>query len=270
MNEHDINLEVIKTKAYRASFLSRYYIPFGDFSGFLKKKKEIILFSGNEIEKFNNHDMIRIYHITKETVDDLRKRYRVLNPNKSTTIITKLDKEYFLLNGSVNKEKRNVINKYVKNNPISIQSLPNSTQEVKEFLKYWKEKRKVKYNEKMMFTGYDLNFITKYLEMFKDNLITKFYYYQSKLVGMTIIEKVDDNFYNLLIRKADPELSQLTYYIDFSSFKEIFEKSDKSVIINLGIDSGDKGIHEYKTKKFPVCKEIITYNIKISFKKKEK
>jgi hypothetical protein len=83
---------------------------------------------------------------------------------------------------------------------------------------------------------------------------------------MTIIEKVNDTFYNLLIRKSNPDFSQLSYFIDFSSFKEIFENSDKdSIIFNLGVDGNDKGIHEYKTKKFPVLMEIRTYNIKIDF-----
>jgi hypothetical protein len=266
MNAEEINLDLIKTNAYRASLLSRTYQPFNEFAGFIKHKKEIILFSEKDIEKYEGFENVKVYHVSKEVVDELKNRYKFLSSYNYKSVITELDKEYFQMNGSANKEKRNVINKYIKNIPLEVQSLPNSIDEVKEFLKEWKDKRKHKYNEKMMFTGYDLNFVINYLYLFKENLISKFYYFNSKLVGMTIIEKVNDNFYNLLKRKYNPDFSQLCYFIDFSSFKEIFENSGKdSIILNLGVDGNDKGIHEYKTKKFPILMEIKTYNIKIDF-----
>lgn len=266
MNLNNITLDDIKTKPYRASFLSRNYVPFNDFSGFIKSKNQIILYSENMIEKFKNHESVRLYHVSKEEVEKVKSRYKIKSSYYNTSIITKLGSEYFTLSGKANKEKRNVMNRFNINIPLSIQEHPNSIEEVKLFLKDWKCKRKVKYNEMLMFTGYDLNFIKKYLIKFKDNLITKFYYLNSKLVGFTIIEKVNDNFYNLLIRKVDPSISQLTYYIDYSTFCEIYENTGQDLVVNLGID-GDKGIHAYKTKKFPVCQEIKTYNIKVIFNK---
>ena len=266
MNEQDITLDLFKTIPYRASMLSKTYIPFNNYSGFSKHRNEIVLFNDDNIEKFRKYENLRIYHVPDEVVTNLKSKVKILSRNKYISIITKLDKVYFSMSGKSNKEKRNVVNKYEVNTKLSVQEYPNSIQEIKIFLRNWKEKRKTKYNERMIRIGYNLNFITNYMFPFKDQLITKFYYDGNKLIGMTIIEKIKDNIYNLLIRKSDPGYSQLSYYIDYSSFKEIFDKSGyESLIINLGVDCGDKGISDYKTKKFPFFMEINTNNIYIKY-----
>jgi 1-aminocyclopropane-1-carboxylate deaminase/D-cysteine desulfhydrase-like pyridoxal-dependent ACC family enzyme/Fe-S-cluster containining protein len=262
-----IDLNTLKTDAYRASFLSKNYKIIGNYDGFFRNSNDVVLFYDKNIKNYYNYGKVRLNHVSQEFVADLKNSYKILSKSKFQSILCKLDLEYFSTSGKNNKEKRNVINKYERNIPLIIQDSYKSIEDVIIFLNKWKSMKKDKY--RMMFVGLDINFIQNYLTKFKKELITKFYYHGSELVGLTIIEKVNDNLYNLLIRKADPEYPQLTYYIDYSSFREIVLENNQSIIINLGIDSGDIGIREYKLNKFPIYQLIDTYNIQISFNKKK-
>lgn len=115
----------------------------------------------------------------------------------------------------------------------------------------WKTNTKIP--PRNLHIGYDKNFFANYYKDLKNSLISRFFYYLDELVGFSIVEPVNENLYNVLFRKANTNFSQLTQFIDYSVFREIYEDVEHEFLVNWSGFSG-KGQRNYKEKTFPLFK----------------
>jgi hypothetical protein len=263
MEESNINLDMFNSEIFRASFLSKSFKPFNHILGYRKNKNEVVLFGKENLPEYlGQWNKIKMYGLSKEECEELK----LVNDHKLTKIkihhtIIHIAPEFFTLGGGNNKRLRQVQKRYINTIPIEIRDEPNSIDEVFEFINRWKKLREDKIFQ--FFCGYDINFFQNYYSLYRENLIAKYFYESGKLVGFTIIERVQPNLYNLLIRKADISYIDLCKFVDLSSYKFISDTLQEPYLINLGGDVGSAGLKKYKSGKFPVFKIIENYDAKL-------
>jgi hypothetical protein len=151
---------------------------------------------------------------------------------------------------------------YTNTCKIDVRDEPNSIEEVIEFIEKWKIIRKDAYFQ--LFAGYDMNFFREYYYRFRDRLIPFYFYYEGVLVGYNIIERVDKNKYNLLLRKVNTNYTNLCLFVDYYAMEKIFRNINEPIFLNMEGDVGSKGLLNYKTQSFHVPIRVFEmYDIRI-------
>ena len=75
------------------------------------------------------------------------------------------------------------------------------------------------------------------------------------MVGYSILHRAADS-YEYLIRKMDNTLRNTCLYVDFATFRSLWEIEQRPFYVNWGASGG--GVLRYK-KKFPVHVEVPVY-----------
>lgn len=229
--------------------LSKSYIPLDDNVGYLKNKKEVVLFSSDDtiIGRHLSYPKINLNYVDEIiNVKDKINGYLLSSKYHSTMLLSNFSKEFFELSGHRFREIRETRNKYRKIVGVKYDVDPN---EVISFIREWIVKRgDLKYGWQLH-AGYDINFFTKYWYFEKESLWSNFFYIDGKLVGYSIVSKdgSDGNF-KYMIRKNDTTYRNLCLYIDYFSFERMYNEVG-DFIVNWGSNSGS--LLKYKMK-FPV------------------
>jgi hypothetical protein len=234
--------------------LSKNYQPLEQYNGYVKNKKEIVLFTENDniIKNFTNFEKINLNYVNQQQKDKIP-QYKNTSSYYSTMLISHFEKPFFNLQGKDFKELRETRNKYNKIITIKYNINPNN---IISFIDTWNQERgKNKYGWQLH-SGYDKNFFTKYYEQEKNNLWSNFFYADNQLVGYSIVSKNTNKDYKYIVRKNNTNFRNLTLYIDYCTFEKIYSEINKDFLINWGANSGS--LLKYK-KKFPIFAEEKKY-----------
>jgi hypothetical protein len=258
MEKENIKYQDFKTDISVIASMSKTYTPFADYSGFMKSGREIVLFNYQDLDMYlNNFDAIKIYALTKEEYIDFKSRNIKHNLIKVKSTILNFDENFFNLNGKSHNKIRRYKNYYSKMDNLTIQNELNSYNDIVKFVSQWKQLRKHAHFQ--LFIGYELNFFKKYYSKLKDRLICRFFYIGKELVGYTVLERINNNLYNLVHRKSNTNYQNLCLYIDYYSFQTIFNEIQEPFYVNMGSDIGESGMSNYKANTFKV--ESIIYDL---------
>lgn len=231
--------------------LSKSYIPLSNNKGYIKNKKEVVLFSSDDaiISHYLNYPKMNLNYVDEiSNIKNKIPNYILSSKYFSHLLLSKLDGVFFELKGEGWREIREARNKYRKCVVIKHDIDPL---EVINFIREWIVKRgDLKYGWQLH-AGYDINFFTKYYSIEKDKLWSNFFYIDNKLVGYSVVSKEWDESYKYLIRKNNIDFRNLCLYIDFYTFERMFSEVG-SFIVNWGANSGS--LLKYK-KKFPIYSE---------------
>jgi hypothetical protein len=228
------------TKHAIMGMLSDNYILIDGGYGFFKNKKmsDLVLFDYNLIDLYSNIEHISLsYQLEKQPY---KQSY------KSTMLISKFDENWFDGNlKKISKEIYETKNKW--NKKIEIKIEPNSIEEVIELINKWKEVSGGKYGWQLR-AGHDVNFFRRYWEVEKENLWSLFFYLGGVLIGYSIVSKEEtNNEFNYIIRKMNISVGRnIGLYIDYKTFENIWNKTQKEFKINWGANSGT--LLKYKSK----------------------
>lgn len=265
MNNNIISPKDFITQIFVASFLSKKYIPFADFSGFIKNDTEIALFNYQDLELYiDNYNEIKIFALTEDEYKDFKIRNIKHNRIKIKTTVLPFDEAFFYLSGKTYEKIRRYRNYYTKKIHLTIKDEPNSFDDITIFVRKWKQIRQNAHFQ--FFIGYEINFFQKYYTKFKNQLICRFFYIGNELVGYVVLERINKNLYNLIHRKANTNYQNLCLYIDYYAFQTVFNEIQEPFYINMGSDIGESGMSNYKAKTFKV-EPIIYYLYDVKIKK---
>jgi len=251
---NDLNFNDFISEPFVAAHMSTKYVPIDNFNGFHKKVSDVVLFGINNLNEYlSTHERIKLMYLSLENRQEIKSSGIQYSSLKTRSPFLLFTKEFFELSGAKFKTLRRRINNF-KNRKIEIKDAPNSFQEFELFLKEWKNQRQHAHFQ--IYIGYDKNFYQKYLPIWKDRLIAKFFYLDGILEGYSIIEKVSPGCYNLLFHKANPNHEGFCLYMDFKMWEYIYNLEQDDFVVNMGSDSNEKGLLHYKTKSFPVEQRI--------------
>lgn len=215
-----------------------------------KKKNKVIVFDKDYI---GDEDEINYAYI--EELPDKK-----INSFKLTEVKSLFDNDYFTNNK--HKDIKETVKKYstiTNPNYLNVCTEPlMGIDEVLNMIHDWQYTQGWKYgfNEH---AGYDKKFFKEFYEKYKDNLNSLFFYHKNKLIGYSVIEKNPSELinnipeYKYLIRKYVLGYRNLCKYIDYYTFKYIYDKQMiGKFIVNWGASSG--GVLQYKTNEtwFPI------------------
>jgi len=236
--------------------MSSRYIPLENWSGFIKNKKEVVLFDPNLINNYNNYEKISLHYLIK--IPQLNGS-TIASKYNSNMLVSYLNDDFFKLGGHKHKEIREARNKY--NKIIKIEHDIKDISVVVNFIREWNVNRGDKKYGWQLHSGYDISFFERFYNLEKNNLFSNFYYIDGKFVGYSIISKIkEENCYNYIIRKNDVSIRNLCIFIDYNSFERIYNETKTDFYINWGCSSGS--LLKYK-KKFNVFSCEKRYFIKI-------
>lgn len=227
------------SKYTKLGMLSKWYTFDDKFIYKTKDKQKIISFENIDLPQFKEIN----YSYIAEKPKDIKNWYDL------TEVISKFDSNYFENLRSINKDLYQVVKKFDKK--IQVTAYPKSIEEVINLIDLWIEQSGQKYGFNLH-AGYDKTFFKKYFEKYKDELLTRFYYLNNQLVGYSICEKEPvNNTFNYIIRKVDIKAGRsICEYVDFTTFRELYDLGYKEFLINWGCSSG--GVLKYKSKNFPI------------------
>lgn len=236
--------------------LSKNYIPLDNNVGYIKNRKEVVLFTpdDNIISDYLSYPKINLHYVDEiNNIQDKISGHTLFSKYHSTMLLSNFSKEFFELKGHSYREVRETRNKYRK---IVMVKHDIDSLEVISFIREWIVKRgDVRYGWQLH-AGYDINFFTKYYQVEKEGLWSNFFYIDNKLVGYSIVSKdCSDGNYKYLIRKNDTSYRNLCLYIDFATFEVMYNDVDY-FIVNWGSNSGS--LLKYKMK-FPTLFTIKKY-----------
>lgn len=237
--------------------------------GFIKDSNELVLFKFDNLDEYIQSERfkkIKMFQLWPDEFEiwkkDLTDRGLNLLYGKSMHVILDIQPSFFSLEGKEYSKLRRYRNMYTTKFPLEVKEEPNSIEEIYEFIKLWKVVRKDAHFQ--FVTGYDINFINNYYDKIRDKLIALYFYYEGNMIGFTIIEEVNKTFYNLLFRKTDTRFINSSLYVDYYSFKYIYDKIGVPFHFNMGGDIGSKKLRMYKEQSFNIpFFDLITYDIKI-------
>lgn len=244
--------------------LSANYFPLTNYAGYVKNRKEVVLFDKNLIPNYLNMEKINLSYLRDKDISI--NGYKVSSKYNMTVLVSKFNKEFFDLKGKNFREIRETKNHYDKK--VVIKNSIENIDEIIEFISKWIDIRGDDKYGWRCHAGYDKNFFTKYYMQEKDNLWSNFFYIDDKLVGYSIISKEACKLqkFNYIIRKSNTTYRNLCLYIDFKSFQRIFNDGNEEFYINWG--ANDSTLLKYK-KKFPVYVEEKAYFMKFVKVKEE-
>ena len=256
MKLNDIKISDFSTDIFKLAFLSKSYKLLPNMEGFIKNKNEMTLFKRDNMYYYHErYKKIKLFQLTPTEYDEYSKELKTKNlkftKTKSISTILELNSDFFQLNGKKHEKIRRYKNMYSKKIPFKVQTEANSISEIKEFINKWKEIRKDSHFQ--FTTGYDFKFFDDTYNTYKDNFISLYFYHEDKMVGFTVLEKVNDSLYNLLFRKTATAYINSCLYVDYYSFDYIYQNNNnKDFFVNLGGDVSDKNLRYYKTNSFNV------------------
>jgi hypothetical protein len=258
------------TDAFICSQLNENQKLTTDKKSYFYTPKIIITFSLSDYYKYIlAYDCVMIVAVTEDDLNQIRKGFEQI-PNikmikywllNNKIVLLKFEPHFFQLNGRKYKKIRYFRNHYSKLNNLKILDVPLKKDDISVFLRKWKLLRKNSVKKPRI--GIDRNFIFKYALKNNEKFINHFFYYDENLIGYSIIEKVDENHYNHLCRKADTSFSHLGLYIDFFVYNEIYNNINNSFIVNIGNTGGNENLLKEKTENFPVFFVYDCYNITV-------
>jgi len=259
----------------------------------IRNRKKIIIYpkvKEIQIEDFINlrehietYENICLQYIPEEFYKTLKlycksNNIEIRNKFGLNLLTAKFDKEYFDLSGKDFIELRETINNIVKHNKVMYtENLDKDSEriieEIELMINEWNNSVGMKYR-RTNHSGYDKNFFRQEFIKNREQYYSLFFYepQNKKLLGYSIISKnfiKNENIknYSYLLRKTltNEKIRNLTLYVDYVSFKNIFNlNNEKEYNINWGASKGT--LLKYK-KKFPIKQEEKVFFI--SFKAKE-
>ncbi|TAL70169.1 MAG: hypothetical protein EPN82_06020 [Bacteroidetes bacterium] len=247
------------TEAFICSQINENQKLTSDRKSYFYNPNLIITFSLSDYQKYIlNYDNVVAVAVTENEIEQIISGFELIPNTKAIKywllnnkiVLLQFEPKFFKLNGKKNKKIRYVRNYYSKLQNIKILEEPVYKKDVKAFLRKWKLLRKNSTNRPRI--GIDRNFIFKYALKNNEKFIKHFFYFDDTLIGYSIIEKVDENHYNHLCRKADTTFNNLGLYIDFFAYNEISNKLNNSFIVNIGNTGGHDSLLREKTENFPV------------------
>jgi hypothetical protein len=215
------------------------YQILGDFQGLRKNKNKAVSFDANFTPDFPNIFYSYIYD--KPTTKPV---------TKNTQVISKLDSDFFELSGKDFREIRETRNKFDK----IVTSKEYNKEHVLELIDRWDAQSGDRYGW-FKHSGYDREFFRRWYDEEKDNLISKFYYINDKIVGYAILHK-ENGCYTYMLRKADNTIRNTCLYVDYKTFESIYGTENSTIFVNWGASKGT--LLRYK-RKFPVFEENNVY-----------
>jgi len=227
--------------------MSNRFTVLGDWQGFQKNKNTCVSFDTNFVPDAKKVNFSYIY----EKPD--------FKCAKSTQVVSVFDNEFFELRGKKFREIRETRNKFDKVTGVTDEC---DKHDVLDLIDTWDERSGQKYGW-YRHSGYDRTFFNRWYDVERENLLSRFFYIEDKLIGYSILHKADD-CYEYLIRKMDNTLRDTCLYVDYKTFEEIYKVENKKFYVNWGASSG--GVARYK-KKFPVHEQSDVYFYTVSSEK---
>lgn len=279
MNENYDRL--LKTDTYIKTFISKVNVPIykdGKMIATVKSGKDIALYDYEDyIENneyyFNNFENVRLNHISKITVDKVKKDIKgglknvISSQIRMIHLLKYIDDEKLQFNGKEFRVERWNRNHYDKMGLEILQEY-KKIEDVIELLDFW-GKIKSKENGGMSFHGYDKNFFNQYYKDTKinlgDNFIPLFFYHNDRLISVLVLERTATDFWILHTRKCDRlNYPNLNLYTDIYGFRMIWEKYKIPFYVNIGFETGKRCT--YKTKRFYTHSEFKSFHLKFAKK----
>jgi hypothetical protein len=217
---------------------SKRYEVLGDWQGLRKNSKAAVSFYADFAPDYSKVFYAYIYDRPE------------CKCSKETQIVSAFNERFFDLSGGGYKEIRETRNKFDKVIEVGEYNQAN----VMGLIDAWTAQRKALYGWHLH-SGYDRNFFERWYEQEKTQLISRFYYLEERLIGYSILHRAQDS-YEYLIRKADTSIRNACLYVDFATFRYLWELEGEEFYVNWGASGG--GVLQYK-RKFPVHQEIPVY-----------
>ncbi len=225
--------------------MSAKTVPSPDWKWFKKNRTTAVCFDANFKPDFPKVSYSYIYN----------KPPKPIKSYKSTQLTSKLDAGFFDLSGKKYQEIRETRNHFDR----IITTRDYNKQDVLDLIDFWDTHTgKPKYKWQLH-SGYDRNFFNIWYDQEKDNLFSRFYYIEDRMVGYSILHKGVD-CWEYLLRKADNTLRNTCLYIDYKTFESIYQQEQRDFFVCWGSSKGSLLIYK---RKFGSYDERPTYFYKI-------
>jgi len=224
--------------------MSRGSILYDNLKGFRKNKTTSVSFDPNFDPGTDKVSYSYIYNKPSAPI----KSY------KGIQLVSELNADFFALSGKKYREIRETRNHF--NKIISIKEY--NKQDVLSLIDLWSATDGKKYGFQLH-SGYDRNFFNNWYDLEKDNLFSRFYYIDDKIVGYSILHKGED-CWEYLLRKADNSIRNTCLFIDYKTFKQIWDIENKTFYVCWGASKGK--LLKYK-RKFGSFEERDAYFYKV-------
>ena len=218
--------------------MSKRYEVLGDWQGLRKNRNAAISFHADFAPDYPKVFYSYIYDRPE------------CKASKETQVISVLGGDFFGLSGGNYREIRETRNKFDK----IVRVGEYNKDDVMGLIDRWDIQSGGKYGW-VRHSGFDRNFFERWYEEERGNLVSQFYYIDNKMIGYSVLHKAEDS-YEYLIRKVDNSIRNSCMYVDFATFRHLYELEGGEFLINWGASGG--GVLAYK-KKFPVYDEIPAY-----------
>ena len=219
-------------------------------------------------DQYPNFTKMSVGYLTEDNYLSLKNNIgskATKNKYTSTLVLSKFDDNFFNLSGKARTELRETRNSldrrfyYKVNEPAGL----TLNSKVESLLKWWDENPGQKYGWQRH-SGYDRNFFNN---LYKDleNKITLLTFYDkstNEMVGYSAVSNDTILFDNkrvvpYIIRKSKTDIRNITLYIDYYTFKTVYDANKEAFYVNWGASSD--GVLKYKTTKFPVGHQEKSY-----------
>lgn len=245
------------TKSYVSSLVgSRKLLD--DYSGFFNKKGDCLYLL--DYDKLSDHLNNDYYSVVLHKMAPLYQEkikselgLKVKQNFSYKNVIYLIDNDFFDLVGHKYKKIRHALSFY-KNDDIQLIDSSRSFSDILDLAEKWKNARK----EKLVFMNMSLerNYYENYFGT-GTNIVLKFYL-NGALIGYNVIERIDNNRFNLFFGRIDYDYNYLFYYIDYYTYKYIYENISGKIPYYINVGCGIGSLVEYKLKCFPVfCVETL-------------
>jgi len=250
--DYKLYKEVFSTEASVAVYANIKHKLTDDKKAIIRSPKFIVVFSLEDYFRYHDeYDIIGISGIDDDELNWLGNNSpHYISIYKNQRVVLFLYTHFFTLRGKYCKKIRKIRNLYLGMESLKVFAQPRNKSDINEFLCKWKKSGKNPSYRNII--GLDKNFFNRYAFKKNANFLMWFFYIEEELVGYSVIEKVSDNHYNHLIRKADRNTNHLALYMDYYVYKEIFESTKESFFMNLGDTGGQPNLLKEKTENFPV------------------
>lgn len=251
-------IETFFTDAYICAQANKHHSLTEDKRAIIlgNRKKKIHAFSTSDLNKYlDSYEEIVISGIIDQEylkfINGINRSYGYC---EDQLIVLRFDSPFFQLKGKKNKKLRRFWNYYSKMDNIEVYDSPRSSNDFNNFLKNWKQMRSGKIPRPII--GTDKNFLYNYALKEIEKYMNFFFYLDGELSGYCIVERIYEDCYNILFRKAYTTLNHFGLYIDLVVYKKIFDMIKRDFFVFLGSTSGVKGLLEEKMRDFPVYRIV--------------
>jgi len=229
-----------------------------DYSGFFNRKMDCVyLLDYNKLKEHlgNDYYSIILHKLSPILYEDLKNNFsfKIKQNFAYKNVIYFIDDTFFSLSGHKYKKIRHALS-YYKDYDIKLVINDYNFTDIKELAEEWKRVRE----SKLVFLnmGLERNYYDKYFDT-KKNVVLKFYH-KDKLIGYNVFENIDNNKFNLFFGRIDYDYNYFFYYMDYHTYKYIYENITGGAPYYLNSGCGIGSLIDYKTKCFPVyCIETL-------------